>query len=460
MNKIKFNGSRVHIIGIGGIHMSAIARLLKERGLTITGSDLEETALTKDLKSEGITIFSQHDASNVSTADLVITTAAVKKNHIEIVEAEKRKIPILRRSEAIAELIDGKKIIAISGSHGKTSTSTLIATILKQSNFSPMYVLGGESQDLTKNSAWGSGIHCVVEADEYKRAFLDYEPDLEVITNIDADHLDDYGSRENYYNAFLQFAKNLKSSGLILLCGDDKGTGQLLSEITDTGLRYESYGFEETNTWVARDLNLNHSGARFELSGPSNFEHGLLEISVPGKHAVLNALAAAAVSLHEGVQFSSIQKTLKQFHGVKRRFELIGETRGISVIDDYAHHPTEVQATLETTRMRYTNHRLIAIYQPHTYSRTAYLWENWLNCWKGLDKLIILETYAARELPNQGKTANELADSITSTPTIYAATEQEAIEHAIQETNENTVILTIGAGNITNIAPKILEAIA
>ena len=171
-------------------------------------------------------------------------------------------------------------------------------------------------------------------------------------------------------------------------------------------------------------------------------------------------MAAAAVSLHEGVQFSSIQKTLKQFHGVKRRFELIGETKGISVIDDYAHHPTEVQATLETTRMRYTNHRLIAIYQPHTYSRTAYLWENWLNCWKGLDKLIILETYAARELPNQGKTANELADSITSTPTIYAATEQEAIEHAIQETNENTVILTIGAGNITNIAPKILEAIA
>ena len=439
--------------------MSAIARLLKDRGLNITGSDLEESSLTKELKSEGITIFSKHDATNVSTADLVITTAAVKNNHIEIVAAEKQGIPILGRSEAIAELMNGKRIIAVAGSHGKTSTSTLIATILKQSNFDPMYVLGGESRDLTKNSAWGSGIHCIVEADEYKQAFLNYEPDLEVITNIDADHLDDYGNRENYYNAFLQFTTKLKTSGLILLCGDDKGTGQLLNEITDTGIRHESYGFEKNNTWIAKELKINHSGASFELAGPSEFESGILEISVPGKHAVLNAMAAAVVSLHEGVQFSSIQKILKQFQGVKRRFEFIGETKGISVIDDYAHHPTEVQATLATTRTRYANHRLVAIYQPHTYSRTAYLWENWLNCWTGLDKLIILDTYAARELPSQGKTAEELANSIPSTPTIYAATEQEAIAHAIQGTTDNTVILTIGAGNITNIAPKILEAI-
>ena len=459
MKKLNLLEGHVHIIGIGGMHMSAIAQLLKKQDVHVTGSDIEATELIEQLRSQGITIFPAHAASNVSGADLVITTAAVSDDHIEIKAAKNQGTPIMSRSTAIAELMSGKKIIAVAGSHGKTSTSTLLATILEQDNFQPMYVLGGESLDLKSNASWGAGKHCVVEADEYKQAFLSYKPDIEIITNIDADHLDDYGSKKNYYDAFIKFTKNLKSTGMLLLCGNDKGTQQLSDELARTTMKYESYGFEKHNTWTATDISLTTSGGSFLLQGPKDFETGTLEISVPGKHAVLNTMAAAAISLHEGVRFTSLQQTVKTFLGVKRRFELIGESRGIHVIDDYAHHPTEVQATLTAIKNRYANHRLIVIYQPHTYSRTAYLWESWLNCWAGLDKLVILETYAARELPHQGKTAEELAKSIFSVSAIYAPNEKAAIENAIENVTDNTIILTLGAGNITNIAPRILEAI-
>ncbi|MCK9518761.1 MAG: UDP-N-acetylmuramate--L-alanine ligase [Dehalococcoidia bacterium] len=446
----------VHLIGAGGMHMSAIGQLLLERGVRVTGSDLRPSKFTHELEARGARVFEGHDASNVAEVELVVTTAAASDDNPEIAEARRRGIPVILRAEMVGRLTAEKRVIAVAGAHGKTTTSSLIAFILREAGRDPMYLLGGESIDLGGHAAWGAGDLCVVEADEYKRAFHEYRPEVAVITNVEPDHLDYYGTAEAYHEAFVEFARKVRPGGLLLACWDDPGARAVSEAVEDAGIREETYGIDGTRFWQATDITAGVEGVRFTLRR-AGAPMGELHMPVPGDHFVRNATAAAAVCLGLGVDFAAIRDAMARFRGARRRFEAVGEAGGVIVMDDYAHHPTEVRATIAAARGRFAGRRLIGVYQPHTYSRISYLWDDWTRCWEGLDELVVLETYAAREQPLPGRSAKDLAEAITSPAARYAADFDDAARQAAALAQPGDVIFTIGAGDVTEVGPKIVE---
>ena len=448
----------VHIVGIGGMHMSAIALLLRERGEAVQGSDLEPSALTRNLEAMGVTVYPEHAAENLGEARCVVATAAVGDDNPEVAEARRRGLPVLGRPEVVAGLMEGKRVIAVAGSHGKTTTTSLIAFILSRAGRQPMYLIGGESRDLGGNASWGGGDICVVEADEYQRAFHAYDPDVAVITNVDADHLDLYGTPEAYEEAFLTFARRLRPGGRLVAGGGNAGSARVAAA-ADGDFTVETYGLSGDCTWQATNLDLSETGATFAVRREGAVL-GELRIPLPGEYAVENTLAAAAVCLGEGTPFAAVREAAACFQGAKRRFERVGEAGGVLVIDEYAHHPSEVRAVLGAARTRFPGKRLIGIHQPHTYSRIAYLWEDWLTCWDGLDELVILETYAARETPTEGRMAADLARAIARPSASYAADFAGAVEQAAALAGPGDVVLTIGAGSVTEVGPLLLERLS
>ncbi len=449
----------VHLIGIGGIHMSAIALLLLQRGIPVSGSDLRPSHLTEDLVRRGARIAYGHAAENIpSDARLVVITAAVRPGNPELEEAQRRGLPVLLRAEMVARLLEGKRLIAVAGSHGKTTTSSLIAFILQQAGRQPMYLLGGESPDLGTHAAWGEGDIAVVEADEYRRAFLEYRPAIAVITTVEPDHLDDFGTPDAYTEAFVQFGRRVLPGGLLLACADDPGARRVSDILGDDPIRHETYGTEGVRFWRARDIELSPQGARFTLER-GGLPLGTLDVRVPGLHVVRNAVAAAAVAHHLAVPFDVIARAVAAFRGARRRFERVGEAADITVMDDYAHHPTEVRATIAAARAAFPARRLVGIYQPHTYSRIAYLWDEWLTCFRGLDALVVVETYAARESPEAGRSAADLAAAIADPPAIYAPGFPEAVAAARAILRPGDVVFTIGAGDVDAVGPLLLEAL-
>lgn len=448
----------VHIVGIGGMHMSAIALLLRERGERVQGSDLEASDLTRNLEAMGVTVFPEHAAENVGAAQCVVATAAVGDDNPELAEARRRGLPVLGRPEVVAELMEGKRVVAVAGSHGKTTTSSLIAFILSKAGRQPMYLIGGESRDLGGNASWGGGDICVVEADEYQRAFHAYDPDVAVITNIDADHLDVYGTAEAYEEAFLTFARRLREGGRLLAGGGNAGARRVAEAVAEEA-EVETYGLGDGCTWQATNIALGETGASFTVKRRGD-ALGELTIALPGEYAVENTLAAAAVCLGEGTPFATVRDAAACFQGAKRRFERLGEAGGVLVIDEYAHHPSEVRAVLGAARTRFPGRRLIGIHQPHTYSRIAYLWEAWLECWEELDELVILETYAARETPLEGRSAADLARNIARPAASYAPDFAAAVEQAAALAGPDDVVMTIGAGSVTEVGPMLLEALS
>jgi UDP-N-acetylmuramate--alanine ligase len=446
----------VHLVGIGGMHMSAIGQLLLERGVAVSGSDLRLSEFTARLERAGARVFEGHDAANVGDAALVVTTAAAADTNPEIVEARRRGIPVILRAEMVARLMEGKRVVAVAGAHGKTTTSSLIALILVRAALRPMYLLGGESADLGGHAAWGEGDICVVEADEYKRAFHEYSPEIAVVTNVEADHLDYYGTAEAYAEAFDVFATKVTPGGLLLACGDDAGARAVLESSNPAGTRRESYGLDASRDWAARNVRLGEHGAVFGVMHRADCL-GDLQATVPGEHFVRNALAATAVCRELDVPFETIRAAVAAFRGARRRFETVGEAGGVLVMDDYAHHPTEVRATIEAAQRRFPVRPLIGVYQPHTYSRISYLWDEWTRCWAGLDQLVVLETYAAREQPVAGRSARDLAEAITGTRAEYAADFDDAARRAVAHAQPGAVIFTIGAGDVVEVGPRILE---
>ncbi len=448
----------VHIVGIGGMHMSAIALLLHERGERVQGSDLEASDLTRNLEAMGVTVYPEHAAGNLGEAQCVVATAAVGEDNPEIAEARRRGLPVLGRPEVVAGLMEGKRVVAVAGSHGKTTTSSLIAFILSRAGRQPMYLIGGESRDLGGNASWGGGDICVVEADEYQRAFHAYDPDVAVITNVDADHLDLYGTPEAYEEAFLTFARRLRKDGR-LVAGGGNAASRRVADAVAAEAAVATYGFGDDCTWQATNVSLGETGATFTVKR-RGATLGELAIAVPGEYAVENTLAAAAVCLGEGTPFAAVRDAAACFQGAKRRFERVGEAGGVLVIDEYAHHPSEVRAVLGAARTRFPGRRLIGIHQPHTYSRIAYLWEAWLECWEGLDELVILETYAARETPLEGRSAADLARNIARPAASYATDFAMAVEQAAALARSGDVVMTIGAGSVTEVGPMLLEALS
>lgn len=445
----------IHVMGIGGVHMSAIALLLHEQGQAVSGCDLQASELTNQLEQRGIRVQVGHDPAHVVGASELIYTAAVPNDHPEVAAARTLGIRVRGRAETVAELMADKVVVAIAGSHGKTTTSSLVAYLLRCAGHTPMYLLGGISRDLGGHAAWGGPV-CVVEADEYKNAFLAYRPDVAAVTNVEPDHLDFFGSPTAYLDAFTQFVRRVRAGGTVVWCTDDAGACAAVQAAGREDVALVSYGFSESARWRIEAFEADEKGARFTLRPPEKAPVRL-STRVPGEHFARNAAAAIAVVAALGVEPEACVEPLRHFVGARRRLELLGERDDVRVLDDYAHHPTEVRATLTTVRRLFPGSRLVGVYQPHTYSRIAYLWDEWLTCWDGLDALVILETYAAREQPHAGRGARDLARAVRQPEALYAPDFDTAARMAKALARPGDVILTIGAGDVFEVGRRIVE---
>ncbi|MCJ7511114.1 MAG: UDP-N-acetylmuramate--L-alanine ligase [Dehalococcoidia bacterium] len=453
---------RVHLVGIGGVHMSAIAHVLLAWGHQISGSDQRLSPLTERLQAEGVTIYQGHAASHLGDAELVVYTAAARPDNPELVEAKRRGLPLLQRAEMIARLLEGRQAIAVAGSHGKTTTSALIAFMLQEAGCDPTFLVGGEVIDLGTNARAGRGEHIVVEADEFAGAFLHYRPQVAVVTNIEPDHLDFYGSFQRLTAAFRQFMSQVAADGFLIACADDPTVRHILAHPEDDPpiqARIIRYGLQEHGGFFAENISPKGiCGYTFLLkygAEPST----AFETHLTGVHQVNNALAAIATASVLGLPRLAVGEALARFRGVERRFQFVGEAAEITIMDDYAHHPTEIQATIAAARQRFPGRRLVCLFQPHTYSRTQYLLDGFRTCFQGVDQLLIAETYAAREEPSAGMSAQELAQAIDSPPASYVGGLEEAPLRVMKALRPGDVFFTIGAGDIDQVGTQVLEAL-
>jgi len=460
---------RVHLIGVGGIHMSGIAQILRHRGHYVSGSDLTLTPLTSRLEQLGVTVHAGHDAANVDDAELVVYTSAAHSDNPELEEARRLGVQTIKRAEMVARLMEGKQVIAVAGTHGKTTTTSLIAHMLSRAGLSPTYMLGGESIDLGGNAAPGDGEYFVVEADEYDRAFLNYHPHVAVVTNIEPDHMDVYGTTEELRATFARFLSQVVNNGLILACTDSPAVQASLplrqaffQEAIGDGVQIPpvgvvSYGLHQPADWTATNISQKGVDRSSFMVLFQKHEWGVVETGLPGVHNVSNALAAIAAGDSIGISKESIKDAIATFRGVRRRFELIGEATGVRVMDDYAHHPTEVLATLAAARTRFPGRRLVVLFQPHTYTRTQYLLDGFRDCFHDCDVLLIARTYAAREDPAAGMTAEELAHQIIDPPARYAGELDDSAQAVAEVLEPGDVFFTVGAGDVEKVGPMVLE---
>ncbi len=458
VDRVRDIPERVHLVGVGGIHLSGIARILAAWGHRVTGSDLRLSPLTDALASVGVTVLEGHRPEHLGDAQLVVTTSAAKEDNPELVEARRRGIPVLKRAEFIARLLEGRYAICVAGAHGKTTTTGLIASMLVRAGRSPTYLVGGEVRDLGTNAAPGDGDEIVVEADEFDRAFLEYRPDLAVVTNVEPDHLDVYGSFEALTEAFGQFMAQVKPDGRLIAGADSPKVRELL-DATAIQARVETYALAQPADWTVEEIAALPDGRQAFAVRHAGESFGRFEIALPGRHNVANALAGVAAGHTLGVPIDVMREALAAFAGARRRFELVGEAAGVTVLDDYAHHPTEVAATLAAARERFPGRRLIAVFQPHTYSRTRYLLEGFRTCFRELDELLVLATYAAREPESAGMDARALAEAIEAPRARYVATFEEAAQAALDLLRPGDVFFTIGAGDVDAVTPMVLEGL-
>ena len=448
---------RVHLVGAGGVHLSAIGQILLARGHIVTGSDLARSDYSERLQGAGGTVYHGHAPSNLGRAELVVATAAASSDNPELEAARERGVQVLSRAQMVQWLLAERLVLAVAGSHGKTTSTALLAQMAVDGGLDPLVLLGGDSPGLGGNARDGSGVHAVVEADEYAEAFLEYEPEIAIIANLEADHLDYYGSEERLRAAFAAFAERVRPDGLLLVGADSEAASEIGHARRAAGARVERFGFAADAEWRAEQLRANDLGgldANVSLEGVGL---GALSLRVPGRHNVLNALGALAAAMRAGVDFKRAAQAASQFTGTRRRFELHGEVRGVTLVDDYAHHPSEVRATLAAARLRYPGRRLVGCFQPHTYSRSAYLLDGFRDCFEGLDALFIAPTYAARETPDQGLDGAGLAAEITRPAARYVASLDEGASLIAEALEAGDIFFTIGAGDIDSLLPLLRE---
>ena len=443
-----------HFIGIGGIGMSGLASLLLEAGYKVSGSDLNANALIERLKVKGGKIYIGHQAEQVNGAEVVVYSSAVKPDNPELEMARKKKLPILSRGELLALLMEDKKGIAIAGTHGKTTTSAMVACILEKAGLSPTVIVGGCINNTGTNAWWGKGEFLVAESDESDGSFLRLHPYIAVVTNVEADHLDYYQNLEAVVNAFSEFLCNLRPGGCAIIWGDDERLRLLAKGLN---IPYLSFGLTSGQDIEARHLSLNGTGSQFEL-----FAQGrkvcTVNLPFPGWHNVLNALAALAVAAALDINLEIATVALKEFKGVGRRLEIKGEKDGVLVIDDYGHHPTEIKATLSAIKQRWPRRRLITVFQPHRYSRTQALYSEFLDAFAETDELILTEIYAACESPIAGVSGKWLAEGVAKKRSVYYCPDFEAVLKKLNSmVKEGDIVLTLGAGNIWQIGESLLK---
>ncbi|HVS03149.1 MAG TPA: UDP-N-acetylmuramate--L-alanine ligase [Thermoanaerobaculia bacterium] len=443
---------RVHFVGIGGAGMSGIAEVLLDFDLQVSGSDQAAGEATERLQSLGVTVHIGHDAAHVAGADLVVRSSAIGDDNPEIVEAQRRGITVVRRAEMLAELMRLKYGIAVAGTHGKTTTTSLAGTLLTEAGLDPTVIVGGRMQVSGTGARIGKSRYLVAEADEFDRSFLRLFPVVAVITSIDVDHLDTYRDLDDITGAFLQFAERVPFFGQILACLDDPNIQALLPRLRER--RVVTYGFSPQADLVAVDVTAERGGSSFTVRQAQRGELGRLWVPLPGRHNVQNALAAIGVALAVGLEFAAIAEALASFRGVHRRFERLGEFRGAAVVDDYAHHPAEVAATLSAARQVFPRARLHAVFQPHLYSRTRQLAGDFGRALLAADEAWVTDVYGSREAPEPGVTGELVVDAARRSghrAVHYCPRWQDLPDRLSGRLREGDVVLTLGAGDIVRL---------
>jgi UDP-N-acetylmuramate--alanine ligase len=454
---------RIHFVGIGGIGMSGIAEVLLNLGYKVSGSDLKLTPVTERLATMGAITFEGHGAQNVAGAEVVVTSSAIQPDNVEVMAAHAQHIPVIRRAEMLAELMRLKYGIAIAGMHGKTTTTSMVASVLAAGGFDPTVVVGGRVDAMGSNARLGRSQYLVAEADESDRTFLKLSPILAVVTNLDREHLDCYRDMHDVHQTFLEFMDRLPFYGMVVACNDNDELRRLLPAVprrTMTYGRRDDSDFHISNVRCDGMREGSFVLSRFVVTYRGR-ELGEFHLRVPGEHNVLNATAAIAVGIGLDLPVEAIRQGLEQFNGVDRRFQLKGRADGVTVIDDYGHHPTEIRATLAAARQcRFR--RIHVIFQPHRYTRTQLLLEEFATAFRGADSVVVLDIYAASEHPIPGVTAEVLARRISEAggpKAVYLKSFSDAVTATLETAQPGEMVLTLGAGNVSQLGPQLLEAL-
>jgi UDP-N-acetylmuramate--alanine ligase len=445
---------RVHLVGIGGAGLSAIARILHERGEIVTGSDLAVSPYSTQLEQLGVSVAYGHRAENVDRADLVLASSAVPDDNPELEAARRAGIPVMRRPAFLGELTSGYQTIAVAGTHGKTTTSGLIAWLLDGAGLSPSFIVGGVLLDYGTNARTGRGPYFVIEADEYDRTFLGLRPRVAVVTSVEHDHPDIFPTLADVQRAFEAFSCQVED--MLVVCLEDPGAASLMPD----GISRLTYGFGQQAIWRAEEIRPNSAGGSDFLVLFEGETLGLVRTRLPGVHNVLNSLAALAVVDFMGVEFKIARELLVTFRGLGRRFEVVGEVGGVTVIDDYAHHPTEVQATLLAARQRYPDATLWAVFQPHTYSRSRALLDDFAKSFTEADHVIVTEIFASREPFDASISGQMIADRIEHGDVRFISSLTEATEELLQRVRSGAVVVTLSAGDGDQVGRRLLQEMA
>jgi UDP-N-acetylmuramate--alanine ligase len=449
---------RIHFVGAGGVGMSGLAEILLhyQPPLEISGCDQASSDNTERLSARGARIALGHDPAHAAEADLLVVSSAIDEENPEVRAARQRGIPVIRRAEMLAEIMRLKQGIAVAGTHGKTTTTSLAGFILTEAGFDPTIIVGGRVRYLGTNARLGAGDYLVAEADEYDRSFLELHPVIAVITNVEEDHLDCYRDIDDIKEAFLQFANRVAFYGAVVVCLDDPRVLDILPRIKR---RVVTYGESPQADLRARDVRWERGAVRFTVLDAEAGALGEATLAIPGRHNVLNALAAAAVARELSIPFATVQSALAHFSGVIRRFETKGERGGAPIIDDYAHHPTEVAATLAAARQVYPDRRLVAVFQPHLFSRTRDFAREFGRALLAADVAILLDVYPSRERPVPGVTGELIVDAAREfghRDARYRPTRAEAIEELERTVGRGDLVVTLGAGDVNRVGEEFL----
>jgi len=454
-----------HFVGIGGIGLSAIARVLLEQGHRVSGSDLKLSPVALALAELGATVYEGHDATHVGQPDVVVVSSAVPVNNLEVEAARQRGIPVIKRDRLLGEMMAGKVGIAVAGTHGKTTTSSLIAHMLVALGHDPTFIVGGVLGNLGTNARAGRGPHFVVEADEYDYAFLGLRPQIAVVTHLEHDHPDCFPTCQDVEAAFRQFLTLTPADGCIIGCGDVPRVVGLLQERRSRSGAPEvwTYGLAAGLDWQAADLAVNDVGG-YDFTvrhGQDGMALGRFGVPLPGIHNVKNALAAIVVAHRLGLDLASVAEALAAFRPTGRRFEIKGMAAGVTVIDDYAHHPTEIRATLAAARQRFPGRVLRAVFQPHTYSRMQALWDAFAASFTDADHVVVLDVYPAREnaADYPGVTADSFVAAMTHPDARYIGSHDEAVAYLLKDLQPGDLLITLGAGDGYLIGERVLASL-
>jgi UDP-N-acetylmuramate--alanine ligase len=454
----------VHLIGIGGIGLSAIAKILLEEGYRVSGSDLQSSPLTANLEALGASIYQGHAAGNLGPADLVVMSSAIPPDNPEVGAARQRGIPVIKRDQMLGRMMEGRYGVAVAGTHGKTTTTAMIAWLLTQAGLDPTFIVGGVVENLGTNAQAGQGEHFVIEADEYDYTFLGLKPRLAVVTVIEMDHPDCFRDLDEVTEAFIKFVRLVPEDGSVVGCGDEDRVKAVIEELVESkgkrgGPQVVTYGLDADVDWQAVEVRANGVGGSDFVALKNGQSVGTFGLQLPGLHNVKNALAAIVVADHLGLDLTDVGAALREFQGTQRRFEVKGTADGVVVVDDYAHHPTEIRATLAAARGRYPDSEIWAVFQPHTYSRTKALLDEFAESFGDADHVIVVDIYAAREYDDLGVSAADIVARMAHPDVRHIASLDEAVTYLGQHLKPGEVLITLGAGDGYLVGERVLTGL-